>query len=641
MKSIKMLARVINLEISAQELKEVLAEAGAEARVESYTEGTYIFEQNEQARTELYIILEGFVELIISDELGVNKSIDYRYPGDFLGEEAFSSFSERQTYNNFALAVEDVSCFVLTKKSLKLLIKKEHKFVEYLLNSLIDWEDSCYQALLRREDYQGDQQETIKIYPFRKKIFEVMNFPVETCARTTHIWEVAQAMQKRNISSVVVAENDKPVGIITEKEIVHQLIAQKKDFNKVLAEEIMSTEVITVPKNAFFYQALYSMVKHQLKHVVVVEREVIVGIVTIRDLAQTRNTGLVTTVNEIESQRSISELNKARQKVDQVLKALVVEKASTKEICQLITEFNDRLTRRVIELCENEMKQEGYGLAPVDYCFLQMGSAGRKEQFVRTDQDNAIIFADDEEKEEEIREYFRILGEKIVDKLVKCGFEECDGGVMVNNHYWRNSFAEWVEIMEKWLAKLDNIRIRSLSIFLDFRAIYGDLYLAKELKNKLLKYFQKNARITHNIGKYALQNKLPLGLFGRLITKNSEEHKGEINLKLGGCVQMVDCVRAFSLLEGIIKTSTFERLEALAKESIISNDDKDKFINAYEQLLGLRIRDGLNKLELGEEVDNHINPQQLNKEDYRALKDSLGAVDELMKLTGHAFNVFT
>ncbi|MCK8823792.1 DUF294 nucleotidyltransferase-like domain-containing protein [Fuchsiella alkaliacetigena] len=631
MEAVKILDEFISSEVSAVEL---LAKVAPEAKIKSYVEDDYIFEQNEKVDNKLYIILAGFIELVVSNELGISKSIGYRYPGDFLGEEVFS---QKQIYSSSAVAADDAKCLVLSKKDLQLLIKEEPQLAEHLIKSLINWKESCYQSLLKREDYQQKEDNALDIHPFRKRVSQVMSSPVATCTKTTPVDQVAEIMQKQNVSSVVVEKRNRPVGIITEKDMVHKLVAAKKDTGQVVAEEIMSTEVITVPKNAFFYQALYNMVKHQLKHVVVVERNVIVGIVTIRDLAQTRDAGLVTIVNEIETKNSVAGLNEARKKVDKVLKALVVEKASTREICKLITEFNDRLTKRVIKLCEEEMKQEGYGVPPVDYCFLQMGSAGRKEQFLRTDQDNAFIFADPEEKEEEVQEYFRILGEKVVDKLVKCGFEECDGGVMVSNHYWRNSFSKWKEIIRQWVADLTFARVRAFNIFFDFRPIYGERYLAQRIREYLIDKFQQSQTTLFYLGKVALYNDLPLGIFGRLITESSEEHRGELNLKLGGSVQMVDCTRAFALKEGITESSTFERLEVLAEKKAISEESRDKFISAYQQLLGLRIRDGLNKVESGQEADNYIDPDQLSKGEYQSLKESLKAVDELMNLTGHAF----
>ncbi|MCK8825735.1 DUF294 nucleotidyltransferase-like domain-containing protein [Fuchsiella alkaliacetigena] len=629
---IEMLEKLVD---SPDFVEEVLATL-PEARIESYAEDNYIFKQNEETRGELYIILEGLVEVVITDEFGINKVLGYRYPLDFLGEDIFS---QEGLYSHSALVVEECECLLLPRKSLRELIDRQAEFAEYLIESLVDWKHSCCQHLIEEEKYRQQRGDGLELHPFRKKLFEIMSSPVETCVKTAPVAEIARAMKERQVSSIVVEEDNRPIGIVTERELVHKIMTQKKVEHEFRAQDVMSTNIITMPREAFYYQALYSMVKHKIKHIIVLKQDLIEGIVTIRDLTETRNAGLVTIVNEIETQNSIQELNEARQRVDKVLKALIVENASAREICELITEFNDRLTRRIIELSEEEMKREGYGAPPVEYCFLQMGSAGRKEQFLRTDQDNGFIWVNEGQPKEKVEEYFRVFGEKIVDKLIKCGFEECDGGVMVSNHYWRNSLEEWRQIMQEWLADLNFTKVRSFNIFFDHRPIYGNFNIARLLKHHLVNLSQRNDTVLYFLGKVALYNQLPLGLFGRLLTKNSEEHEDEINLKLGGSIQMVDCVRAFSLKEGIHATSTFERLEVLVEKNVISENNKENLSQAYQKLLEFRIKENLKKIEAGKEADNYINPQKLDKNDYQDLKEALKQVKQLMKLTAHTFKV--
>ena len=193
--------------------------------------------------------------------------------------------------------------------------------------------------------------------------------------------------------------------------------------------------------------------------------------------------------------------------------------------------------------------------------------------------------------------------------------------------------------MQEWVADLNFTKVRSFNIFFDHRPIYGNFNIARLLKHHLINLSQRNDTVLYFLGKVALYNQLPLGLFGRLLTKNSGEHEDEIDLKLGGSVQLVDCVRAFALKEGIHATSTFERLEALAKKNVISENNKENFSQAYQKLLGFRIKENLRKVEAGKEADNYINPQNLDKDDYQDLKEALKKVKQLMKLTAHTFKV--
>ena len=262
------------------------------------------------------------------------------------------------------------------------------------------------------------------------------------------------------------------------------------------AKDIMGTDLVTISPREFSYQAFLLMVKHRAKHVAVVDEEgFLAGIVTMHDVIKSRKTGSLAIINGIESSRTIEEVSMLRDEVDQVLQALLVERATVTEINSLVTEFYDRITRKIIQISEEKMVEEGYGPPPVDYCWITMGSSGRKEQYARTDQDNGIIYGDvPEDEAEEVKNYFLILGEKVVAGMEQYGFERCKGKVMANNEKWCRSFRSWRHNIKGWIDNLLPENIRLMTIFLDFRYLYGKKSLYLLLRNFVVRNFRDSTR---------------------------------------------------------------------------------------------------------------------------------------------------
>ena len=325
--------------------------------------------------------------------------------------------------------------------------------------------------------------------------------------------------------------------------------------------------------------------------------------------------------------------------MDQVLQALLVERASVKEITSLITEFYDRITRKVIEIAEKAMIKEGYGPPPVEYCWITMGSSGRKEQFARTDQDNGIIFADvDAAREEEVKKYFLTLGDKVVGGLEEYGFKLCKGKVMANNEDWCHSLSGWRNLFNGWITNLsDNVRL--MTIFLDFRYIYGNSSLYTNLRKFVALKTKDSTKILFFLVKDNLSKQLPLGLFRQIQTERSGEHRNQLNLKIAACIHIVDCLRVFALKEGILVTNTFERLDELGKKKVFNEKLVEQFRAAYETLMMLRIRDAMAKMQKGEIPDNYIDPRKLTDREYSQLRESLMAVSRLQGITENMFRI--
>jgi CBS domain-containing protein len=612
-----------------------IAELAKKLEYARYPKNSYVIKQNELPERVLYIVASGLLELVITNEKGERITVAFRRPNEIFGETGFLTGKE---FPASIFVLEDAELFLLHGDDFDELLNAQPSFASFFSEMLAERMRRLYQEVIME---QSQDPLAIDSQPFRKRASDIMTNPVFTCQRDMAVDEVARVMLLNNISSIVVlGKEEKPVGIITEKSLVSNVVAQSRQASSLQAYQVMNASLTIVAPDAFFYQVLLAMIKSKQKHILVVEKERVIGMITPQNLIKSRSFGTLTLVSEIEVQNTIAGLNEARKVVDKVLKALVAEKAPPSEIFPVITEFDDRLTRKVIDISEKEMLAEGHGAPPADYCFINMGSAGRKEQFLRSDQDNGIIYDDvPAEKQEAVAAYFQILAGKIVEGLERCGFKKCKGDVMATNPKWCRSFNSWRKLVKGWIVEPEAENVRMLTIFLDFRPCYGKYMLADLLKRYVIRTIQQTPIVLHHLAKDDLSSRVPLGIFRKFITEKSKEHKNEINLKASACVHVVDCLRILAYKENVLETATLERLKILTKKEIISKEDSEFIEFAYQSLMMFRIRENLRKLEQGLEPDNYINPYLLSKREQNVLREAFLAVDRLQNFIGTAFMV--
>jgi len=601
-----------------------------------YAKGSFVFKQGDSSLKTLFIITEGLAEIIVSNEKGVESVVGLRRQYDFFGETVLLS---EKKYPASVRAVTDCQCLLLSRETVDFLIQYSPDFGSYFNQIITDRLRDMFEEVVREQAYDAYGMDS---QPFRRRVCDVMTTPVITCKEVDFVTTAARIMTKNKISSLVVVDGkDSPVGMITESDLVARILTRGEcQVMETKVRDIMTPNPVTLPPGAFFYEALLTMIKNKVKQLPVIENGILMGIVTLRDLVQSRSTGALTTVSQIESETTIEGLVKASHDVDNVLKALIAEKASAKEICEVMTELYDRLTRKIIQISERQLLDEGFGLPPVDYCWITMGSGGREEQVTRTDQDNGIIYDDtDPTKQQATEAYFPRLAEKVVNGLHRCGFALCKGNVMATNPQWRKPYGEWVSEVTYWVNEPHSEMLRNFTIFLDFRFVYGTPSLSDRLKRKVIQLIQDQPIVLHFLARDDLSHSVPLGLFKQFITARSKEHKGEIDLKTSALVHIVDCTRIFAIRDGITVTNTFNRISQLTAFGTLPRDDAEFIEAAYETLMTFRNRENLRKASIGLEPDNYINPYNLSKREQAVLREAFKATSRLQSFTGSYFRV--
>lgn len=598
---------------------------GTRLRFRRYPAGTYIARQGTPARNYLFIVAEGKVEITVAGSDGNETVVGYREPGQFFGS---TSLLNGKKYPASARAVTEVTCLLLPRQLFATLLQEHPQFASYFSRSLAERLQELYSVVVAEQTFDAYHADNLL---FRKPIETIMSSPIITCRTSDPVTEVGQIMSRHHIGAVLVTEGDRCRGLITERDLVNKVIARGGHPERMTAAEVMNTRAVTVPAASTVGDVFLALSRTPAKYVIVTKENAPAGIVSVSDLVKARTAGALFTAEEIEHQESIAGLAAIGRSVDKVLQALVAEKATVRQIFAIMTTLHDRLTKKVIEISLEEMARDGHGEPPVPWCWLNLGSSGRQEQTLRTDQDNAIIYQDPEPQAAElVKEYFTRLGAKVVQGLEQCGFARCRGDVMASNPSWCHSVTAWQQIIANWLKDPEPQNVRYLTILLDFRPVYGQASLAKGLRHHVFTLFASPGAC-RILAEDDLQSRVPLGLLGQPAPARWGRHKGQINLKNSVCVHIVDCVRIFSLEAGIDANATLDRLAELARRNILPTAQIELWQAAFETLMNLRIRENLKQAMRGQKPDNYIDLRQLNRYERAMLKEAMAATAGLQE----------
>lgn len=616
---------------------EVLEELAAKVAIRHYRPNSYVFRQGDVSQDALFIIVAGLVEITSRNDRGVETVVAVRRPHDFFSETVVLS---QQRYPASARVKEALTCCLVKRRDLERLIYSYPEFSGFFNTLLAERMRLLYSEIVSEQSYEAYGMGESPM--FRKRVSEVMSAPVVTCQAQHKVTAVVRTMDELDISTIVVVDQEgRPRGIITEKNIVKYLIAdQACPVETCQADFLMKSNIVSIAPEAFLGQALVTMIRSKTKYLLVIERGDLIGIVTMVDLLKTRSTGTLLLTQDIESQHDLRGLAAISREVDSILYALVTEKAGVREIFEVMSELHERMTRRVLQLAEERMRLEGYGPPPVDYCWVNMGSAARYEQTLRTDQDNAIIFDDPQgQPVAEADAYFAQFAAFAVEGLAACGFEKCTGDVMATNPKWRRPLGAWIASIREWTRSYDPEDTRTLTILLDYRPIWGNVTLAEKFRAAIFTAFKESLAARHMMTRDDQQYKLPINFLGTFVTTRSGPHKNQIDLKKAGTLHIVNGIRIFAIKNEISEPSTFGRLQALVECEAIPAEDADLFEASFETLMMFRIRENAHKARRNQPPDNHIDPYSLRKRERMILKDALSGVSQLQKLVNSKFNV--
>lgn len=615
--------------------EDIFEEILGAAKLQKYAANGHIFHQNDKPSGYLYVIKKGLVEITVDTPGGGEMVVDYRKEGQFLGGTPI--FTD-DTYTGGARTVKATECYLIPEEILKKAGKNHPHIGEFFTRAVLSRVRNLYSEIVSEHGMQALTQ--MEAYPFKKRLSEIMTTEVETCGPDATIKSVARQMAAKSVSSILVLDDfEAPIGIISERDLVAKVIAPDNvNCESATAHEVMTLQPHAMTPDTYMYEAMAYMTGHRIKHLPVVEGDEVVGIVTLRDLMRYRSQKAMLLVGNIREETDLTRLAEIRAEIVTVARALFSETRSTPEVMEITSYIHHAIIRRVYDLCLEQMVDEGMTLPDVRHCFLIMGSGGRREMLLGPDQDNGFIFEDmPDERLAEVEAFFVPFAEKLVAALNRIGYPLCTGKVMANNPAWRGRVSDWKARLADWVNDPEPQKVRYSSIFFDFVPLAGDPSLAQDLRDIVHSLIRSYPGFLYHMMTLDMRYKVPVGLLGRFIVDKSGDHKGQLSLKQGGLVYIVDCIRMFTLEKEISELSTLDRLKALVERNVFAPETAEHIRAAFEALSFLRLRNELEMVEQGREPSHYLDPHALPKNEQDLLKESFHAVSRLQDATKRHF----
>lgn len=435
--------------------------------------------------------------------------------------------------------------------------------------------------------------------------------PPVSCRPETPLRDALAEMHRRRIGSMLVVDaQGRPLGIFTRYDILSRVTLAEVPLDTPIGH-VMVQPVHSLTAADTAQDAVLLMSRHGFRHVPVTQGGVAVGMVSERDLFAMQRLSVKQVGSAIRGADDVGDLQRAALEIRRLAAALLGQGVQARQLTGLISHLNDVLTRRLLEL-----KAAEHRLPPDRWCWLALGSEGRSEQTIATDQDNALILPDDSSEAE--HEAARAFGHDVNLALDACGYPLCRGGVMAGEpaccltlRQWRDRFAHWIEHG----APED---LLNACIYFDLRPLAGSEALAHTLQAEVLQAAQRTPRFLKQMALNALGHGAPLGWLGGIST----DARGTIDLKLQGTSIFVDAARLYALAHGIAATNTRERMEGAGEAMGLPAAEYQAWVGAFEFLQLLRLRVQLEgRPPQGE--PNRIEVAQLNDIDRRILKECL------------------
>ena len=599
-----------------------------------YAKGEVILSPDRPPPDRFYVIKQGVV-LGEQDVARVEEDAAFweLHPGECF---PLGALLAKRSVASVYRAKEDTFCYELAREDFRRLMHASdpfHDFCSRRLASLLEQSKHIIQAQYARTT--TEQQSMVS------PLGALLRRQPVSCGPETPIGEVLRQMKERSIGSMVVTGDGKaPIGIFTLHDVLDRVALAGIDLAAPV-REVMTEQLVRLPPQALACEAALAMIRHGIRHVLVTHESDgrLRGVVSERDLFSLQKIGLRQVGHEIRAAHDTASLRQAGHDIRQFAINMLAQGVGAEQLMEIISSFNDLLTTRVIELAAAEVGIAGSAL-DAHYCWLALGSEGRLEQTLSSDQDNGLVFSPPAGwTVEEARARLLPFAQRVNEGLDASGFPLCCGRIMASNAEWCLSLDEWQGTFAGWLEGADTAELRRAAIFFDFRPLYGNCELARTLREWLKQNVREHREFLHRMVENALSNRPPLGIVRDFVVSDDREHPNTIDLKLNGAKPFVDAARVLGLYGGCSETGTIPRLRTVGPKWGLDEAEVEGWVEAFLFIQMLRLRDQYEKLQVQRAADNRIEPDGLNDLDRRILKEAFRQGRKLQSLLERGFPV--
>ncbi len=583
-----------------------------------YSEGDCIISPDDGVVEHFYIIKQGRVhgQRPHTSKRGTDTTFEV-----IVGEcfPMAALMGERATRTGH-FAAEDTFCYLLSKPAFIKLVSKSAAFRDFAMrgvSSLLDLVNQ--QAQMRAVESLGEQ------YSLETSIGELaLHHPV-SCLPSMPLADAVALMHENNTGSIVITDLElHPQGIFTLRDLRRVIGTGTTDLSVPIAE-FMTQDPFHLPPDATAFDAAIAMTERHIAHVCVVDKGLLSGVISERDLFSLQRVDLVHLAQAISHADSVETLVIIRSRILQLVDNMLAHGASSTQITHIITLLNDHTVCRVIELAIEVLGDPG-----IPFTWLCFGSEGRREQTLHTDQDNGILFeAADAAEAAQIRGSLLPLAERINRDLDTCGFTLCKGNIMASNPQLCLSRLEWQRRFSAFVRESTPENLLSSTIYFDLRAIWGPSEGCEQLRANMLEEVGESRLFQRMMAENALRHRPPVGRFRDFVVTRKGDGKATLDLKVQGLTPFVDGARLLALGHGITACNTLDRLRQLGEKDVIDEKDGAAYEEAYHFIQQTRMQQHQQQAREGRPYSNRLDPDTLNHLDRRILRESFRQAQRL------------
>lgn len=572
-----------------------------------YEKGSTVFKRGEHYKHKLFIIYQGKVELQRLD-----NRLRQLAEGDLLG---LSNYLDENDYTSTAICRTDSLILEITDKALQSL-EAGFPQLSNIFNRII--------AERIRRRYTATHVITGAL---ANPVRQYMKTPLSCCDASISLRDAFNMMDERKIGSLGVMTTDqKLLGVLTYHGLAKTLARKDVSPQSSILDASCETPRSIGP-DAPLWQADERLQQFNTKYLIVMENDIPIGILSQSDVLRAlvdQGSGLL---NKINTTNSLAEL---QTHFDNLYLAAQTARETNRLASQAIKQLNELhlgIQYRCVELSLQQLQQDGLGEAPRDFSVLIMGSGGRHEMLLSTDQDNGLIIADSSGAlSEQEQHWFKTFTGLLNQNLARIGYILCPGEIMARNPMFHKTLSQWQQQISHITNQPNAKAAQWANIVLDFETLYGNEQLTRALRAHVLQAIQQQPQLLEFMVEQDAEGRPALGLFNRLITSDDKSHKGKIDIKRNGLRIIADAARVFALYHGIAACNTVSRLNALVHQGVLSAELVDSAAAAYEGMLDLLLGQQIQQHRQQLPFDKYIDPDTLSSIEQSALRAGMRAV---------------
>ncbi|TCD04254.1 CBS domain-containing protein [Pedobacter frigidisoli] len=563
---------------------DVLEEISNQLEIIDYNKETKVYDQGNQKIKGIEIIVSGAFETFFLDSSKSKRKVEDYGIGHTYGAISIL-FNKRKSLKS-VIAKKDTTTYFLARKEFKKLCVDYEEFFDFFSNEfgkkMLDEEFAHFY----KNNNALEDNYLVADQLYSSKISDITYKKIVSCSPEMPIFEAAIKMAENKTSCLFIKENDDHyIGFVTDITLRDRVIAQQYD-PKAAIREIMDSDIVSISTDAYVYEAVLLMFSSKSRYLLVNQDEHFIGFLSRNRLLSEQAQSPLVFIQSVKSAANTSDLRSKWHKVPNIVAQLLARGVHAEIVNEVVTTIADAISNKIIEEVITKL-----GPPPAKFVFMVLGSEGRKELSLKTDQDNAIIYEDtSDDKRAMVRSYFLDFATQVSDKLNYVGFVYCDGDYMATNPNWTHSLSHWKYNYKNWIEEALPEAAVKFAAFFDCRAIYGDLNIMQELRIFVDEELKKPIEKFYlYLAKNALLYEPPLTYFRNIKTQKIES-KEVFDIKTA-MTPIVDLVRVYALQNRIFqKENTGERLRALKDLGVFTEIQFNELMQSYYYLMGLRLK---------------------------------------------------